>query len=318
MHIAYSTKSVGNAQAFEYWTDLICDVYVGLDCDCSERSRFEAEIVRFDTSQFRLSEISGSAHRAVRSSKRLEHSPNDDVLANLQIGGRTSIFQSGRRVELCRGDLAFYDASLEYEIVAESNFRTLVFQLPRRTFSERNSEIGSAVGHKLDGAFGLARPILRFLSEVPNASEEAGVNRAILEQYSVDLLRTAMSLVAPGQKRPTSAQTEACLLRAKQIVEEQLSDPEFNREQLALLLGISVRGLSRLFSDEKVGPSDYIRLRRLEYCRRALLDPNSTTRTITEIAFCYGFNDSAHFSSVFRGAYGQSPRDYRMAFERCR
>ena len=311
MHIAYSTSSVGNAQAFEYWTDLICDVYVGLDCDCSQRSRFEADILRFDTSQFKLSEISGSAHRAVRSPKRLARSPNDDVLANLQVSGRTSIVQSGRRVDLCRGDLAFYDASLEYEIVAESNFRTLVFQLPRRIFSERFLEIGSAVGRKLDGTFGLARPILRFLSEVPKASEEAGANRAILEQYSVDLLRTAMSLVAPGQKRPTSTQTKAYLLRAKQIVEERLSDPEFDREQLAVLLGVSVRGLSRLFSDEQEGPSDYIRLRRLEHCRRALLDPHSTTRTITEIAFCYGFNDSAHFSSIFRGAYGQSPRDYR-------
>jgi AraC-like DNA-binding protein len=233
------------------------------------------------------------------------------VLANLQISGRTWVVQSGRRAELRRGDLVFYDASLEYEIIAESNFRTLVFQAPRRTFSERCHEIHSVVGHRLDGTSGLARPILRFLSAVPNASEDAGTSRALLEQYSVDLLRTAMNLVAPKQKRPSSAQTEAYLLRAKQIVEERLSDSEFNRDQLAAQLGISVRGLSRLFSDEKLGPSDYIRVRRLEHCRRALLDPNSTTRTITEIAFCYGFNDSAHFSSAFREVYGKSPREYR-------
>ena len=32
---------------------------------------------------------------------------------------------------------------------------------------------------------------------------------------------------------------------------------------------------------------------------------------ITEIAFRWGFNDSAHFSKAFRAEFGQSPRAYR-------
>ena len=51
--------------------------------------------------------------------------------------------------------------------------------------------------------------------------------------------------------------------------------------------------------------------RRLEECAMQLRDPIWARRTITEIAFSWGFNNATHFARVFREKYGLSPRDYR-------
>ncbi len=54
-----------------------------------------------------------------------------------------------------------------------------------------------------------------------------------------------------------------------------------------------------------------IRRFRLDRCREELEDRRQRARSITEIAFRWGFNDSAHFSRVFKARFGMSPRAVR-------
>jgi AraC family transcriptional regulator, positive regulator of tynA and feaB len=54
--------------------------------------------------------------------------------------------------------------------------------------------------------------------------------------------------------------------------------------------------------------------RRLDHCRRALEDPSQARRTMTDIAFAWGFSDLSHFDRRFKAEYGCSPRDYRPRF----
>ena len=56
---------------------------------------------------------------------------------------------------------------------------------------------------------------------------------------------------------------------------------------------------------------DYVRVRRLEECRKDMLDFRHRAKTITEIAFGWGFSDAAHFSHAFRKQFGISPRAFR-------
>ena len=51
--------------------------------------------------------------------------------------------------------------------------------------------------------------------------------------------------------------------------------------------------------------------RRLARCRRALEDPSQAHRTVSEIAYGWGFSDMTHFGRKFKAAYGLLPRDYR-------
>ena len=46
---------------------------------------------------------------------------------------------------------------------------------------------------------------------------------------------------------------------------------------------------------------------------RELTEPGTPPRTITDIAFSWGFNNGTHFSRVFREHAGLSPSEFRQA-----
>jgi len=76
---------------------------------------------------------------------------------------------------------------------------------------------------------------------------------------------------------------------------------------------MSERQLHRLFQASGLTVSSWIKQARLERCAADLCDPRQRERSITEIAFEHGFNDSAHFSRSFREFCGSSAREFRSA-----
>jgi AraC-like DNA-binding protein len=60
-----------------------------------------------------------------------------------------------------------------------------------------------------------------------------------------------------------------------------------------------------LFSERGITVSDYIWRARLQHCRQEL--ENYGGKTITDVAFSWGFSSSSHFSRVFRKNFGVSP-----------
>jgi AraC-like DNA-binding protein len=72
-----------------------------------------------------------------------------------------------------------------------------------------------------------------------------------------------------------------------------------------------VRYLHKLFLGEHTTVADHIRRRRLERCSRDLLDPALADKPVIAIARRWGFGNPAHFTRVFRDAYGMPPSEYR-------
>ncbi|MFI6637959.1 helix-turn-helix domain-containing protein [Nonomuraea fuscirosea] len=55
----------------------------------------------------------------------------------------------------------------------------------------------------------------------------------------------------------------------------------------------------------------WIQRRRLERCHHALADPVLDALPVNLIAARWGFTSEAHFSRLFRSAYGVPPASYR-------
>ncbi len=83
--------------------------------------------------------------------------------------------------------------------------------------------------------------------------------------------------------------------------------------RIAVALNCSKRHLYNAFSDETQTLASYIQALRLEACIRELQHPMAQTRPITDIALSWGFNNSSHFSRVFREHTGMSPSEFRAA-----
>jgi transcriptional regulator GlxA family with amidase domain len=65
------------------------------------------------------------------------------------------------------------------------------------------------------------------------------------------------------------------------------------------------------FAESDRSIADHIWTTRLDGCRGELA--RRTDRTISEIAFAWGFSSSAHFSRAFRKRFGITPSAFRRA-----
>ena len=98
---------------------------------------------------------------------------------------------------------------------------------------------------------------------------------------------------------------EAMYIRAQAFIREHLRDPELCIDQISATLGCTKRYLHMLFSDKGMTVSDYIWRARLLHCRQEL--ETQPGKTITDVAFSWGFSSSSHFSRVFRKHFGFVP-----------
>jgi len=100
---------------------------------------------------------------------------------------------------------------------------------------------------------------------------------------------------------------------AKQYIRQHLGSACLSPRSIARAQGISVRHLHRLFRAHGITVGAWVRTVRLARCAADLRDPALLEDTLTEIAFRWGFCDSAQFSRAFRAEFGRTPSDYRVA-----
>jgi len=98
---------------------------------------------------------------------------------------------------------------------------------------------------------------------------------------------------------------EAMYIRAQAFIREHLRDPDLCIDQISAALGCTKRYLHMLFSDKGMTVSDYIWRARLLHCRQEL--ETQAGKTITDVAFSWGFSSSSHFSRTFRKHFGFVP-----------
>ncbi|AKG43801.1 AraC family transcriptional regulator [Streptomyces xiamenensis] len=115
------------------------------------------------------------------------------------------------------------------------------------------------------------------------------------------------SLLLPPQRE--------LFLVVQQYIRERLSDPDLSPSTIACAHHISLRHLHRLFRLHGLTVAAWIRRQRLEGCRRDLTDLAKFAQPIQSIAVRWGFTDNAHFSRVFRAAYGYPPSHLRRETE---
>lgn len=159
-----------------------------------------------------------------------------------------------------------------------------------------------------------------FLNFVDSILEEAsGLGPSSRLSFSLVMIQMLRS-VALDLAGPKSAQSPREMLyrRACDIIHAELRNESLTVQHLANKLGCSTRYLHYIFSQcDEAGktPASYIRECRLLRCKAELVvsGSGSDARTIAEIAHNWGFHDPAHFSQLFRRAFGMPPAAFRAS-----
>jgi signal transduction histidine kinase/DNA-binding response OmpR family regulator len=107
-----------------------------------------------------------------------------------------------------------------------------------------------------------------------------------------------------------NSMNEKILHQALEIVEKNISDPEFNVDMFSVAIGMEASTLyKKLMALIDMPPGEFIRDIRMKRAAQ-LLDQNKIS--ISEIAYMVGFDSPNYFSKVFKKYYNISPTDYLL------
>jgi AraC-like DNA-binding protein len=189
----------------------------------------------------------------------------------------------------------------------------LLAKVPRRRLEARVGRTSNMVAQTMRSEQGKIGMISDFLSLLPAHVERLGRSADTVAEQMLDLLAMAL-LEVNGLSSPRMPTANFDVLtRVRSAIERRLSDPALDPATVAAAAGISARYANALLAKQNTSIGRLILTRRLERCRQALGDSTQAYRSISDIAYFWGFSDMTHFGRRFKSTYGLLPSEYRRA-----
>jgi AraC-like DNA-binding protein len=298
--------------SFDEWSVVLNEVFLPMDLSGIDPRSFSATMRSKTVSGIRIMDVAAGPHVATRRDHNLTTDDLRMFCIALQLEGTSSIAQDGALSVLHPGDFAIYDSTRPFERRFEAQYRCLTIQFPHDMISLPAHTLARLTATRFAPDEGLGIVVSPYLVEVArNLGDLHGWYGLLVAHTMIDLVSAALGekLALGGIGHP-EGHTEVFLAACDHIT-RNLGDPQLNPESIAVECFISVRQLHKIFHAERTTVSGWIRQRRIEQCRRQLADPRESERSVGEIAARFGIHDAAHFSRLFRAAFGVSPREYR-------
>ena len=171
-------------------------------------------------------------------------------------------------------------------------------------------------------------PVILLTARTDSDSKVQGMNigaDAYIEKpFSMDYLKACAGNLVSGRKKLRAAfarlpqvqsdsvamtRSDELFLRSmRNLVTQNIQNPDFNIDDLAAGLGMSRSSLNRKVKGIlDMTPVDYIRVERLK--KAALLLREGECR-VSEVCYLTGFNTPSYFSRCFQKQFGVLPKDY--------
>ena len=244
--------------------------------------------------------------------RHIAHGKADELFICRQIAGRRALEQDGRQVMLENGDITLLDPRLPYAGKVFAGSRLLTLKIPRPALEARIGKARELTARLINAAAPECSLTSAFLAMLPAHAGNLGIAAAeVVQEQVLDLIAVSLTTAMEGPTlRPSSARSLVGM-KVRAAIEARLTDPALDARQVAAAAGISVRYANAVLSEENASIMRLIQMRRLERCHRTLGDPSQAHRTVSEIAYGWGFSDMTHFGRKFRAAYGMLPSEWR-------
>ena len=314
MPALFTTENAPAHRRLALWQDIVCDVFVQLDCKSDLGTAFHGAITSAMLGDAKCSEVSSGRQRVLRTPSRISRASDDFILIALGKHGVGAVLQDGREAIIHPGEFAFYDTTRPYELQFNDDFAQTIFQVPRAMLHRRITVTESLTAVTFTPDRPLERLAYNFMASVVDVADRLDQDAALrLSGQAVDLVAMAISERLGANPLSPSTHRSALLCRLKAHIMAHLQNPDLCLAETASALGISPRYVNSLLADEQTSFQRYVLAQRLERCKRDLSSPMLAHRHVGEIAFAWGFNDLSHFGRVFREHFGMSPRDFRQS-----
>ncbi|HEY4212573.1 MAG TPA: helix-turn-helix domain-containing protein [Steroidobacteraceae bacterium] len=230
---------------------------------------------------------------------------NESFTIMVQMRGSTLAAQSEHSCCLRPHDICLIDGLAPFELQVIEAFAQMMFlRIPRQLVLSRHPYLARRTAELFDsdeaGAALLRNVLLDVLDTSANLRDE---------QSSAALVGIVQML---GMLKPRAGDASWRVRAALSFIDAHLSEASLTAHSIADAQHISRRRLDDILR-KAVGTSlsGQIWLRRLNQAATDLLDPRHRSRSVAEIAFACGFEDTAHFTRAFKRHHGRTPSDWR-------
>lgn len=306
-----STNANAMSMPFDVWLGTLRQTCGYFDCSLRDRRSFQGSVSTRTNGGIDIANIVTNAEK-VTSSHAQRRDEDRYCFLVVQKQGRATLVQDEVSITLRPGEMALMDSVKACDVIPHGLIEHDSLHLSR-------SEVASRFGD-------VSLPFMKITADCASSQIlQLVVNRMVTEPLaSVDVREqgVADSLVAllPAiyQHQALSPsfmeQADGTLFNCvQQFIDQHLHEDDIGPERLAVVFHMSVRQLYRLFEQHNETVCRYVQRRRLARCAEELASPMLAKRSITQIAYKWGFIDSAHFSRSFKREFASSPREYRRA-----
>jgi AraC family transcriptional activator of tynA and feaB len=308
----FSTADVHQRDAFDYWHEILCKRVVRHDCTPEDRQAFRAKLQSASLADIDLVYYESAPMQNDVTARHVGHANADELFVRRQIAGVFAVEQDSREAVLEAGDITLLDPRRPMRGKYLNGARQLILKVPRRQLEARVGDVRQIIARSIkptEAEHGLTSA---YLAMLPTYADKLGASTAdIVKEQTLDLIAVSLAKAMDGGRPRLSSARSLVLANVRAAIEARLTNPALDCETVAAAAGVSVRYANAVLAEDGTSIMRLIRARRLERCRHALEDPSQAHRTVSEIAYGWGFSDMTHFGRSFRAAFGSLPSEYR-------
>ncbi len=317
MKTVFSTDNVHARDKFDFWHSVACKNLVDHNSLPKCRLTFDAQIEMGYLGNLELVLFHNSPMQVSHTARHIAHAKSSHVFLCRQVAGAMFLEQDTREIALEAGDMALLDPLLPYEGNFSANSETLVLKIPRRELEARLGKTRDTVARLIKPVRTEDRLTSSLSAMLPSlAGKMNSISEEMVGNHVLDLIAVSLAKTMEADRPRVSSAKALVLLNVRSVIEARLRDPSLDAQAVADAAGVSVRYANAVLADHDTSIMRLIQTRRLARCRYALEDPNQAHRTVSEIAYGWGFSDMTHFGRRFKKAYGILPSEYQLIARR--
>ncbi|MET9460908.1 helix-turn-helix domain-containing protein [Streptomyces canus] len=290
----YSSDEWPPGERFDRWREMITQSYLPSVVSCDEAADFRGVAKVLQAGPVHVATLRLPALQVLRTPVHVRRFDPDQYQLAVTLQGRRTMAQGGLEVAPEVGDLVLNDSSHPYEswmLPDRGAVETITVGIPRAALPLPRMKVDRLLAAPMAGGTGLGGLLTQFLVRLVAESESYRPQDTVrLGTVVLDLATAVLAhRTETGGAVPPESRQRVLLVSINAFIERRLGTVQLSPALVAAAHHISVRQLHRLFLPQGTTVSEWIRHRRLERCRRDLLDPRLAELPVHAVGARWGF-----------------------------
>jgi AraC-like DNA-binding protein len=308
----FATETVDECRRIDYWNELASDSLVPMRISVrGNPSRFHGRLWAEQLAGITVIGARSSPVVIQRARFDMAQARQRMFLLHVAEEGSYHVRRPGCEFDVKPGDLLFSDSAESSEWV-HGGCSVIIFVIPEDLLKVHLPIADDVLPLVVSGSRGTGAVASAMIQAVVR-NLRFGMVPAAAEHLCAGLLNVTAAAFCEclGALPPCAVTRGARRAEIVRYVDAHLAEGDLTVANVATVFGLSDRYVRSLFEEDGEALSTYIQRRRLEGSARQLRDPMWRVRTVSAIAFDWGFNSLASYDRAFKARFDISPGEYR-------